>query len=343
MVALARSVRRKALARVVTVRHAAAVLTLGLAVSVGCSSEEIIVKTASGVELKAEDIDADPLALLPPNSLALLVLEPKQLFQTTLGQQFLQLAQSQLPLPPSAQFEPQRDLDRLLVGVYSAAGADFAGVAVGKFDVAAIKAAAERSDVTPLGTPLVAVRYSQWEFYVSANLGFCVLTPKTVLFGNEVGIRRALDRLERGELRVEQVAEVEALLRNPGAPIALGASNADAALDALISRTPLATNLRLARVVANLEPPGFNVAGTFTFGDAASAELAKGRFEQTLVTIDSLGAVGAWFGAQKPIQSHQTTLLDTSVQVSVAAETQVAQSLLAGLNGLLPKRAATNP
>src|SRR5690606_14140071 len=38
VVALARSVRRKALARVVTVRHAAAVLTLGLAVSVGCSS-----------------------------------------------------------------------------------------------------------------------------------------------------------------------------------------------------------------------------------------------------------------------------------------------------------------
>jgi hypothetical protein len=326
------------------VRRAIAALGLVVAaLAVGCSSEEIIVKTAAGTELKAADIDADPLALLPPNSLALLNLDPKQLFQSSLGRQFLLLAQSQMPLPPSAQFEPQRDLDRLLVGFYSAAGADFAGVAVGKFDVAAIKAAAARSEATPLGTPMVAVRYSQWEFYVSANLGFCVLTPKTVLFGNEVGIRRALDRLERGDLRVEQAADVEALMRTPGAPIALGASNADAALDSLIQRTPLATNLRMARVVANLEPPGFNVAGTFTFADASSAQVAKERFEQTLATVDNLGAVGAWFGAQKPIQSHQTNLLDASVQVSIAAETQVAESLLAGLNGLLPKRAASTP
>jgi hypothetical protein len=130
-------------------------------------------------------------------------------------------------------------------------------------------------------------------------------------------------------------------MRNPGAPIALGASNADAALDAMIQRTPLATNLRMARVVANLEPPGLNVAGTFTFADAASAQVAKERFEQTLATVDNLGAVGAWFGAQKPIQSHQTNLLDVSVQVSLAAETQVAQGLLSGLNGLLPKRAAS--
>lgn len=330
--------------RLLAFRRVARLVSLvAVAFAPACSSEEIIVKTAAGTELVAADIDAEPLALMPPNSLALLNLEPKQLFQSSLGQRFLQLAQSQMPLPPSANFDPQRDLDRLLVGFYSASGADFSGVAVGKFDVEAIKAAAARSEMTPLGTPIVAVKYSQWEFYVSANLGFCVLTPKTLLFGNEVGIRRALDRLERGDLRVEQVAEVEALMRNPGAPIALGASNADAALDALIQKTPLAANLRLARVVANLQPPGFNVAGTFTFGDAASAQTAKERFEQTLVTVDSLGAVGAWFGAQKPIQSHQTTLVDLSVQVSVAAETQVAESLLGALNGLLPKRAASAP
>lgn len=339
------------MSRLRAVRGKLAPLTLGLVLTVlggvvtlaaaACSSEEIIVKTAAGTELKAADIDADPLALLPPSSVALVTLDPKALFQSGLGQQFVQLAQSQMPLPPSAQFDPQRDLDRLIVGFYSAAGADFSGVAVGKFDVAAIKAAAARSEVTPLGTPMVAVRYSQWEFYVSANVGFCVLTPKTVLFGNEVGIRRALDRLERGDLRVEQITEVEALMRNPGAPIALGASNADAALDGLIQRTPLATNLRLARVVANLEPPGFNVAGTFTFADAASAQTARDRFEQTLATVESLGAVGAWFGAQKPIQSHRTSVLETSVQVSVAAETQVAEGLLGGLNGLLPKRQAS--
>lgn len=309
----------------------------------GCSSEEIIVKTAAGTELRAADIDADPLALVPSRALAIVNLDAKELFQSSLGQRFVTLAQSQLPLPPSAQFDPQRDLQRLLIGFYASSGADFAGVAVGKFDVAAIKAAAAKSEVTPLGTPLVAVRYAQWDFYVSANLGFCVLTPKTALFGNEVGIRRALDRLERGDLRVDQATDIEALMRNPGAPIAVGASNEDAALDALIQRTPLATNLKIARVVGNLQAPGLNLAGTFTFGDAASAQVARDRFEQTFATFDTLGAVGVWFGAQKPVQTHQTNVVETSLQVSVASETQVAESLLAGLNGLLPARQAGAP
>lgn len=312
-------------------------LAVVLAVGVACTSEEVVIKTATGVELAAADIDAEPLALVPPGSVALVNLQAKELFQSTLGQRFLELARSQFPLPVSVHFEPQRDLERLLIGVYSASGVDFSGVAVGHFDVQAIQNAAAKSEITPLGTPLVAVRYSNWEFYVSANVGFCVLTPKTVIFGNEVGIRRALDRLERGELRVQQVPEVEALMRNPGAPIALGASNADAALDALIQKTPLAANLRLARVVANLLPPGMNVAGTFTFADVESAQLAKQRIDQTLATFDSAGSVAALFGLSKPMQSYQTNLVELSVQVTIATETQVAESLLAGLNGLLPK------
>ncbi len=303
-----------------------------------CSHEEIIVKTAAGAELGAADIDAEPLALVPPGSLALLNLAPQELFQSTLGHHFLALARSQFPLPASAGFEPQRDLERMIVGVYSAAGVDFSGVAVGTFDVNAIKAAAERSEVTPLGTPLVAVRYSQWEFYVSANVGFCVLTPKTVLFGNEVGIRRALDRLERGELRVQQDPDVESLMRNPGAPIALGASNTDAALDAIVQRTPLANNLRVARVVANLQPPGLNVAGTFTFADPTSAQAAKSGFDQVFAAIQGMEAVGALFGLKPSNLTHQTNVVETSVQVTVATETQVAERLLAGLNEFIPQR-----
>lgn len=315
---------------------------LGLGAS-ACSSEEVIVKTTSGVELKAADIDAEPLALIPPGALAVANLQPKDLFVSTLGHRFLALAQSQFPLPPSANFEPQRDLERLIVGVYSAAGVDFSGVAVGRFDVAAIKAAADKSELTPLGTPLVPVRYSQWDFYVSANIGFCVLTPKTVLFGNEVGIRRALDRLERGDLRVSQDADVETLMRNPGAPIALGGSNSDPALGALLQRTPLGSNLRVARIVANLQPPGLNVAGTFTFVDATSAESARSGFEQLFSALRGLDAVGALFGVQPSNVQHQTQLVETSVQVSVATETQVAERLLTGLNEFLPRRSPSAP
>lgn len=323
---------------------ASLLMCLGLALgSSACSSEEVIVKTTSGVELKAADIDSEPLALVPPGALAVVNVQPKELFASPLGHRFLALAQSQFPLPPSTGFDVQRDLERLIVGVYSAAGIDFSGVAVGRFDVAAIKAAAEKSEATPLGTPLVPVRYSQWDFYVSANIGFCVLTPRTVLFGNEVGIRRALDRLERGDLRVSQDPDVEALMRNPGAPIALGLSNGDAALNAVLQRTPLGNNLRVARVVANLQPPGLNVAGTFTFADAASADAAKSGFEQLFAALRGLEAVGALFGVQPTSVQHQVQLVETSVQVTAATETQVAERLLTGLNEFLPQRTPSAP
>jgi hypothetical protein len=302
-----------------------------------CAGEEIIVKTADGKELEARDIDRDALALLPPG-LAVLSVDAAELFNSSLGNQLLALTESQLPLPPSANFSPRRDLERLLVAGYSAAGVDFAGVALGKFDPKAIDAAAGRAELTPLGTPLVAVKYSQWKSYVSANLGFCVLTPRTVLFGNEVGIRRALDRLERGDLTIQVHPDVEALLRTPGAPIALGGSNLNGELDPFVQKTPLVSNIRVVRAIANLKDPGMNFAGTFTYADEASAVAAKDRFEQTFSTLDSLGSVGALFGLRKPVQTFSTELKQTSVQVAVSSDTGTAEMLLNALQGLLGRR-----
>ncbi len=299
----------------------------------------MIVKTADGKELSIQDIDRDPLALMPPG-LAVVSVQASELFNSPLGNQLVALADSQLPVPASANFIPRRDLERLLVAVYSAAGVDFAGVAIGKFDPKAIDAAANRAEVTPLGTPLVPVKYSQWKFYVSANVGFCVLTPKTVLFGNEVGIRRALDRLERGDLTVQLHADVEALLRTPGAPIAVGASNLNGELDAFVQKTPLAANIRVVRAIADLKAPGSNFAGTFTYADEASALAAKGGFDQTFATLDSLSTVGALFGLRKPIQSFSTELKQTSVQVAASSDTATAEMLLGALNGLLGRRTA---
>lgn len=336
----AKSSRRRAGALMARALAGVCAVTL---LAAACSSEEIIVKTASGVELKAEDIDAEPLALVPPGSIAILNLQPKELFQSPLGHHFLNLARAQFPIPASARFEAERDLDRLIVAVYSSAGVDFSGVALGAFDAEALQAAAQRSDSTPLGTPLVAVRYSQWEFFVSGNIGFCVLTPRTVLFGNEVGIRRALDRLERGDLAVQMDSEVESLIRNPGAPIALGASNADSSLDAVVQRTPLANNLRMVRLVANLQAPGMNVAGTFTFGDEASARAAKSGVDQVFGAIQGVDVVGALFGMKPTNLTYQAQLVETSVQVTAATETQVAERLLAGLNELLPRRQSSAP
>src|SRR5690606_28199012 len=70
------------------------------------SSKEIVVKTADGVEIAAKDIDANPLSLLPGGALLLANVQPKELFQSSLGGRFRNLAAKQFPLPPSAQFEP---------------------------------------------------------------------------------------------------------------------------------------------------------------------------------------------------------------------------------------------
>ena len=63
-----------------------------------------------------------------------------------------------------------------------------------------IEAAADGSQVTPLGVPVVRSTYAGRKLYTVANFGFSVLTSHTVLFGNETGIRRTLDRIERGDV-----------------------------------------------------------------------------------------------------------------------------------------------
>lgn len=321
-------------------RAFSALVLAGTVLSAGCASEEIIVKTADGHKLSAADIDKDPLALMPPG-LAVMSLATPELFASRLGNQLVALAESQLPVPASANFNPRRDLERVLVAVYSAAGVDFAGVAVGRFDINAIDAAASRAEVTPLGTPLVTVEYSQWKFYVSANIGFCVLTPRTVLFGNEVGIRRALDRLERGDLTLQLHPDVEALLRSPGAPIAVGASNSNGELDPFIAKTPLASDIRVVRAIANLDDPGLNFAGTFTYADETAAAVAKQRVDQTFATLDSLSTVGALFGLQKPVRTFGSEVKQTSVQVTVSSDTHATEMLLGMLNQLVARNPAS--
>jgi hypothetical protein len=63
-----------------------ALLSLGscvlLPAAVGCGSEEVVVKTADGVELSAKDIDNNPLALLPGGSLGTFSIDAPKLFQS---------------------------------------------------------------------------------------------------------------------------------------------------------------------------------------------------------------------------------------------------------------------
>jgi hypothetical protein len=291
--------------------------------------EDVIIKTSDGVELTAEDIDRNPLALMPGGSVGMFNIDAPSLFASNAGARLLEVARSRMPLPPSAGFVPERDLQRMIVGLYSFQGVDFMGVASGNFNPEAIEKAASASETTPLGTPLVRVEYAGRQFYVSANIGFAVLTQHTVIFGNETGIRRALDRIEAGRIGVELPPEIEAFMRQPGAPLAFGSdARHDPQVAALTSQFGFLSNMTMMRAVGNFDPPGMNVAGTLTYVDQASAQQGQGSLEQLRQGLATIGVLTSILGMSQPIQQLNTNVEGSSLQVSMALDAQAAASLL---------------
>jgi hypothetical protein len=311
-----------------------------LCLTCACSSENIVIKTADGIELSAADVDKDPLRLLPAGALAIVQADAEPVLRSAVGARLLALAERVLPLPASANFHPAKDVSRVVVGLYSFAGVDFAGVATGSFDLEAIEKAADGIQLTPLGSPLVKMQYSKWKFYVSANVGFALLTPHTAVFGNEAGIRRVLDRLERGNLERALGKELQTLLEKPGAPVAFGVDAAtDPQVAALAERAAFLHGMSLLRGVANFEAPGFNLAATLTYPAAAAAADAKGSIEMLAGVIQGLGAVSSLFGGSQPLQRFEATTVKSSLQVLAATDTKMLEQLL----DLVPAAAGSNP
>lgn len=307
------------------------VAVLALAQVGGCGGgEDVIVKTADGAGLTAADIDREPLALLPGGASLVGTLDTPALFASPVGQRLLALLEARLPLPPSVGFEPRRDLSRLYVGLYSFQGVDFAGVAVGNFNPQAIEAAANGTEQTPLGSPLVRVEYAGRVFYVSANVGFVVLTERTVVYGNETGIRRVLDRLESGRVKNELAPEVNALMLQPGAPIAFGATpGANAVTEATGQQQPFLRDLVLARVIGDFESPGVNAAGTLTYRSPEAAQLARESLASTAQNLSTLGTLlGFVTGQAPPLRAFHATAEGQAVQVTAAFDATVADHLI---------------
>src|SRR5262249_41694159 len=154
------------------------------------------------------------------------------------------ISAQELPLPASAGFEPKRDLERVYTGVYSMSGADVAGVAIGAFDKDKIEAAADGTQKTPLGVPVTKSSYADRTLYTAGNVGFTVLTSRTALFGNDTGIRRALDRIKEGRAKRQLPPWMDKLLSTPNAPLVVGADLTSQPLpDAARSQLPFLEGL----------------------------------------------------------------------------------------------------
>src|SRR5262249_13145091 len=150
--------------------------------SLACAHhDDVIVKTGADKQLGEAQIDADPAALLPGGAVGVLVIDANALYNSMFGDKIRQVVEKRLPLPPSAGFEPQRDLTKAWIGFYSMQGADMAGVALGTFDRGKIEAAADGTQPTPLGVPVVKTSYAGRTLYTAGTVGFSVLTSKTAL------------------------------------------------------------------------------------------------------------------------------------------------------------------
>ncbi|HKO53866.1 MAG TPA: hypothetical protein VJV79_39435 [Polyangiaceae bacterium] len=279
----------------------------------GCShTEDVIVQTGAGNEPSAIDIDKEPLALLPGGVVGIASLNAAELVASPFGGRLLALLNQRLPIPPSAGFDPARDLSHLYLGLYSMQGADLSGVALGKFDKPKIEAAVNGVEKTPQGVPIAKRQYAGRTLYTAAGFGFCLLSDRTALFGNDTGIRRALDRVREGRVRRQTLPWMDKLLDGEkSAPIVAGADLRGQAIPEAASRNVAFLNgLETLAFVGNFKDPGVNLAGTLVYGDAAGATQGAQNVQALAQKLGTYGTLLALVGFPQPVRQLQAEAKD---------------------------------
>lgn len=313
----------------------------------GCShTEDVIVQTGAGKEPSVLDIDREPLALLPGNVVGIASLDATQLVASPFGGRLLALLNQRLPVPPSAGFDPSRDLTRLYLGLYSMQGADLSGVALGKFDKAKIEAAVNGVEKTPQGVPIAKRTYAGRTLYTAAGFGFCLLTDHTALFGNDTGIRRALDRVREGRVRRQTLPWMDKLLDGEKqAPIVAGADlRAQAIPQAASANLAFMNGLETMAFVGNFKEPGVNLAGTLVYGDEAGAQAGAQNVQALAQKLGTYGTLLALVGFPQPVRQLQAEAKGKQAAFVVGLDGAALLQLLDKLPEYLGNKAlAQNP
>ena len=290
------------------------------------SGPEVILRTADGADVTGPEIDRDPLQLLPPGSVAWFHLDVGTAGQSDLGQYVLADLEARLPLPEGAGFSLRRDVSQLNVAVYSMQGMDFAGIAIGTFDPAKITAAALEYKGGSLAPPLVKTEYAGRTLFTAQSIGFSILTPRTALFGNEIGMRRCLDRIAEARVADDVPPWVKELLATPNTAFSLGGDlSANAVTAALPRRLALLEGASQVQAVGNFTPPGVNLAGTVHHADPGAAS----RSATALLEVGgSLNVYAQLLGLGQPLRKLETRAVGTDTQVVLAVDGAAVKLLM---------------
>lgn len=309
-------------------RWAGVALASALALGAGgCGSKpEVILRTAAGVEVTAEQIDSEPLWLLPPGGVGWFHLDTALASRSELGRQIMADLQARLALPESAGLSLERDVRQLTVASYSMKGLDFAGVARGRFDVQRITAAALEYKGGPFMPQLTRAEYAGRTLFTAGPVGFVLVTPQTALFGNDVAIRRCLDRIAEARVADDLPSWAKELIAAPNAAFSLGLDlNASAITAAFPRRFAPLRGASLARAVGNFDAPGINLAGTITHSDH---EGARATATELLRAGGSLNMYGRLFGLGQPLQKMETRAVGNDTQLVLAVDGNAVQVLM---------------
>lgn len=316
---------------------------LALLLLTGCASDKnSIVEADLGKEASPEAVDRDPWALLPAGPVAWAYLDAQQLFASRFGDSLLRLMTRRLPALQDAGFEPRRDLRTVQLGIFSIQGADLVGVVTGRFDRDRIEAAVENHPVTPLGVQLTKTRYAERTLFMAETSGFCILTQQTALFGNQMGMRRAIDRIQRGKLDRQLPDWLERQLSAAPTPIVLGMNLTQNPLsEATRSQLPFLNGMETIGILANFQEPGMHLAGTASYADGASASQGARHLEQFDETLQSMGWLMALFGIAQPLRSLSAEATGEQARFVAEIDGALVDRLLIQADGLLPGATAS--
>jgi hypothetical protein len=256
---------------------------LALALPLACGSA----KPPAAAGAPKVDVDADPLALLPPSAVVVANVDAKALFEApTIGPPIVALADKLVPLGADAGFDAKRDVDRILVGSYSESGRDVAAIVTGRFDVAKLASATKSKG----GAPLTRATYAGIDTCSVGQGVYAVLTSKTVVAGDPDAVHKVLDRIHEGALARALPAWVLETVQTPGAEIAAAGdfeSKPLAAVSVGMVKLPWLAGVTQVRALADVKPPGLSVTATLTYptGEQASAAADGVRSLGTMLNL----------------------------------------------------------
>jgi hypothetical protein len=308
----------------------AMILAAYISAGAACGGSSASTHAASANELTPDQIDADPLALLPGSAVAVATVDARA-FSTsdTLGAQIGALSEKLMPIGDEAGFKASRDVDRIILATYSSAGIDVAAVLSGRFDEAKIREAVEAHTQTRGGGLLAESTYTGRRVYTVSDVGFTILTPKTALAGTQSGIRRALDRIHDGHPKRDVPGWVQETIDTPHAAATVSADFAEPITSAAIGAfsLPWAKGVNKVRVIADFKPPEMHVAGTITYVDPASAAAGATGLQQA-ATMANLVALT---GLVPRLGDLTISTTEANVQCAFSVDDQALKNLLAAL------------